>query len=386
MSSQLFSSDALMQSAQKAAGYSDFGCTTFLEPLQKFLEALEETGDLHPFGRFYVKKVITGLLVHRLRLTALWQGHPQIFDETIRKPIIILGLPRTGTSFLFNLLAQDPDHRFLSNWEATISQVPPEGSYVFQSDPRRKQAMTLMKLQDRLAPNLKHIHTFYLDGPEECTPLLLQGFTTLALVGMFNVPRYSLWLDTASHLSTYHHYKRILQTLQWKYPGERWLVKSPAHIEAITAILDVLPDACIVQMHRDPVKSIPSYASLCATFRGIYMQHIDVEALGSQVLTRLAADYDNYLIQRQQCDSSRFMDVQYHELIDDPFGTACRIYERFDLQLSAEAEKNMGAFLAKQPKEGSAHRYRPEDFGLSHQQIRDHLRDYILAFNVPDEI
>ena len=176
--SPALSLDRLTQSARKATGCTDFGTDTFLEPLQQLLEALEDTGDLHPFGRFYVKTFITQMLEHRLRLTDLWTRHPEILDESVRSPLIILGLPRAGTSFLFNLLAQDPAHRFLANWEVTVSQVPHAGSCTFENDPRRRRGRFLMGFQRYVAPGLMDIHPFELDGPEECTPLLMQGFTT----------------------------------------------------------------------------------------------------------------------------------------------------------------------------------------------------------------
>ena len=383
--SPVFSLDELMASARREAGNPDFGTTTFVEPLERFLKSVEDTGDLHPFGRFYLKKIITGLLVNRLKLVGLWNHHPEILSETIHSPLIILGLPRTGTSYLFTLLAQDPAHRYLSNWEATVSQVPPEGTYTYKTDPRRKLGKFLMRFQHYLAPQMSDLHTFYLDGPEECTPLLMQEFTTLALAGMLNVPAYSEWLDTASHTATYHHHKRILQTLQWKYPGDRWLLKSPAHIEAVDTIREVYPDAHLVQMHRDPVKAVSSFASLCAAFRGISTRSIDFRELGLQVIDRLAVDFERYLAQRRVCDSSPFLDIQYNDLVRDPLGTVRRIYNQFELVLSAEAEERMQAFLAKERGSTSPHRYSPQDFGLTPELIRHRFQAYIDAFDIPAE-
>lgn len=376
---------AILESAQRSAGCADFGGTTFLEALESFLNSIEATGDLHPFGRFYVNKVVTGLLVNRLKLADLWRRHPEILNETIESPLIILGLPRTGTSFLFNLLAQDPAHRYLSNWEATVAQVPPDGDYSYANDPRRKLGKQLIRFQNYLVPHMVDLHKFYLDGPEECTSLLMQEFTTQALASMFNVPSYSKWLDTAHHSATYSHHRRILQTLQWKYPGERWLLKSPAHIEAIEAVLDVYPDANLIQMHRDPVKAVSSYASLCAAFRGICTRSIDFEELGSQAMTRLAVDFDRYMTQRSECDSERFLDLKYRDLVHDPLNTVRRIYNRFGLVFSAEAEARMQALLAKQRKGKSAHQYSPQDFGLTPELVRRRFQAYIEAFHIPDE-
>lgn len=382
----MLSFDALLESATKTAGCSDFGDGTFFDPLRTLLESLNDSDDMHSFGRFYAKTAITGFLVNRLKLVQLWHQYPEISSEAIRQPLVILGLPRTGTSFLFNLLGQDPRYRFLSNWEVTVSQVPPAGHYMYEHDPRRKRGKKFMLLQNYLAPHMQSIHQFYLDGPEECTPLLMQEFTTLALVGMFNVPSYSEWLNTASQAPTYRHHKRIIQTLQWKYPKENWLLKSPAHIAAIEAIVEVYPDACVIQMHRDPVKSIPSYASLCAAFHGIHSNVINTKTIGEHVMERLGFDFERYLGQRQQCNEFRYIDFQYSELIQEPLAVARQIYRQFELTFSIEVEERMRAFLAKDKmKNKKSHHYTPEDFGLTSERIRHRFKNYIDAFNIPHE-
>lgn len=383
--SPALSLETLLQAAVKDAACSDFGTTTFIEPLEKLLESINTTGDLHPFGKFYVKKMITGILVNRLKLVELWKLYPEILHESIPSPIIILGLPRTGTSLLFNLLAQDPAHRYLSNWEATVSQVPPEGVYNYKQDPRRKLGKYLMKFQHYLAPQMDELHTFYLDGPEECTSILMQEFTTQALAGMFNAPSYSAWLDIAPHTATYYQHKRVLQTLQWKYPATRWVLKSPAHVEAIASVMEVYPDAHLVQMHRDPVKAVSSFASLCAAFRGICSHTIDFKELGSQAISLLAIDFERYLEQRRSYDPSRFLDLQYTDLVRAPLETTQQIYDHFGLTLSAEAEKHMKTFLAKDRKSKSSHRYSPQDFGLTPQLIRKRFKGYIDDFDIPEE-
>lgn len=383
--SPALSPGSIMKSAARIAGCDDFGSSSFHQPLERLLVSLEDTGDLHPFGRFYVKAVITELLANRLKMVDLWSRHPEIANEAVRQPIIVLGLPRTGTSFLFNLLAQDPTNRVLSNWEATVSQVPPEGSYAYERDPRRRKGRYLMRFQNYLAPQMKDMHQFYLDGPEECTPLLMQEFTTQALAGMFNVPAYSGWLDTASHTATYHYHKQALQTLQWKYPGERWLLKSPDHMAAIEAILGVYPDACVIQMHRDPVKCVASWASLNEAFRGICMRSVNAHELGLQVLNRLATDVESYLLQRQRCDSTRFLDLLYKDLTSDPLAAVKRIYRRFDIVLSAEGEERIRAFLAKDRVKKREHRYNLRHFGFTPQLIQRSFQSYIDAFNIPRE-
>jgi hypothetical protein len=199
----------------------------------------------------------------------------------------------------------------------------------------------------------------------------MQGFATQALAMIFNVPSYSDWLDTASYAETYRHHRRILQTLQWKYPGERWLLKSPDHIQGVESMLEVYPDGCLIHMHRDPVKCVPSWASLNAVFRGIHSQSIDPHELGRQALQRLATDLEHYRMQRQRCDTSRFIDIEYADLINEPMATIRRIYHWFDIELSAEAEERIQKFIARERTHKTTHHYSPEYFGMTPEQIRE---------------
>lgn len=379
---QEYQLDRLLHSAAKTAKGAHFDDDGYREPLSELLNALNTDGDLHAFGRFYIKQMLVGLLANRAKLTALWERQSEILDGEIAEPLIILGLPRTGTSFLFDLLAEDPSHRYLTNWEATVGQVPPPGNYSWANDPRRKLGRHLLRFQNYLIPQMKEIHTFHLDGPEECTSLLMQGFSTLAIAAMFNVPAYAQWLNTADHEPTYRHFKKILQTLQWKYPGERWLLKSPSHIDAVDSILKVFPDARFVQTHRDPVKAVASFASLCAAFRGLCSTSVDMHEVGEQALDRLATDFDSYLEVRKACDDSNFVDLQYQDLVAKPLAAVGSIYEHFTMPFSPVAQANMVAYLDKE-REGGGHQYRPEDFGLSAEGIRDRFQSYIDRFNIP---
>lgn len=350
--------------------------------LEILIESINDTADLHPFGRFYVGQLLTSLLTNRYRLTTLWNDRPEILKQDLTRPVIILGLPRSGTSFLFNLLSRDPAHRYLSNWETTVSQIPPKRIRSPNADPRRRIGRFLMQFQRYLAPQLEHIHEFYLDGPEECTPLLMQGFDTQALAGMFNVPRYSSWLDSVDHLQTYRHHKRALQTLQATYPGERWLLKSPDHLAALGPILATYPDACLIHLHRDPVQSVSSWASLNAAFRGIYSAEVRNTELGEQVLERLATDMDAYIAARDLQSDDCILDLPYRALISDPIATVGKIYQHFALNLSAPARARMQVFLAADRDKPRSHTYAPEDFGLTPGKIRERFATYMQRFDV----
>lgn len=378
-----FSLDAIMNAAIKRSGVPDFGDMDFLEGLKKLRTSLDHHESYTPFGHFYMRQMILAMLVHRLRHVELLKQHPEIHNERIAKPIIILGLPRSGTTLLFNLLALDPTHRFMPNWEAFIAQVPPKGNYTIENDPRKKQAKWMLRFQKYLMPDIDTLHVFAPEIPEECTPILMQSFATQAYTGQFNIPDFSSWLDHADHFPTYRHHKKVLQALQWKYPGERWLLKSPDHLPAVEAILKTYPDACLVHIHRDPIKTIPSWASLSLVFRKVFYPNVDTFELGQQVLTRLANDVDRYMESRNILASGQFHDLAYADFMKNPINTVQQIYERFGFEMSDQTEKKMREFLSANPKnKHGVHKYEPEDFGLTESMIRQRFEKYINTFKV----
>lgn len=371
----------LMEAAKQRAGLADYGELDFVEGLDLFIAALETGADFHAFGRFQLRQLLIAMLVHRLRLVALTQKHPEILKEHVRRPLFVLGMPRTGTTLLFNLLAKDPKHRFLHNWEAFIGQVPPPGKYSFERDPRRRQARWMLRVQKHLMPGLDAIHEFSPGGPEECTPILMQSFATQAFAGGWDVPAYSDWLDRADHDGTYRHHHRVVQALQWKYPATRWVFKSPDHLASVDTLLKRYPDACLIHIHRDPAQAVSSWASLNQVYRRVYYEQVDRQELGQQVLRRLAADAERCTYQRERIESGRVLDLAYPDLVDRPIETIRSVYECFGLDLSPEAVSLMQSHLKESPKgKHGAHRYGPEDFGLSTEEIRKRFGRYLDRF------
>ena len=211
----------------------------------------------------------------------------------------------------------------------------------------------------------------------------MQGFATQAFAGGFNVPAFSEWLDDADHEPSYHHHARVLKTLQWKYPGSRWLLKSPDHLAAVDAIFKVYPDACIVHIHRDPVRSISSWASLNFVYRSVYYRKVDRFELGQQVLTRLSNDTERCLRERSVCPQERFLDVSYSELMQNPIDVIQGIYDHFEFELPQEVKQRMRDYLAANPmNKHGAHKYTPSEFGLDASTIHKRFANYIDTFRI----
>lgn len=381
-----FAAQDLLNQAMKRSGLSDFGDDKFLEGMNVFLTSARETGGFHAFGNFYLRQLVVAMLVHRLRMVELLRTQPEILQEQISKPVFVLGLPRSGTTLLFNLLAQDPAHRFMFNWEAFISQVPPPGNYTLADDPRRKQAKWVLRMQNYLMPELEKIHEFTAAGSEECTPILMQSFATQALAGGFEVPAYSHWLNNADHAPTYRHHKRTLQALQWRYPAQRWLLKSPDHLSGLDALLKEYPDARFIHIHRDPSQSVSSWASLCLVYRELYYPQIDTRELGSQVMERLACDLDRYMELRAEAPAGQFFDIRYSAFTGDPVSVLEEAYAHFDFDFKDTTRQAVLAYLQDNPvNKHGVHSYKPEDFGLTGELIQDRFAPYISRFlSTPD--
>ncbi|MCC6767150.1 MAG: sulfotransferase [Deltaproteobacteria bacterium] len=372
--------DVLCAAARRKTGLDDLGNDDFREPLALLIRSLETEADLHPFGRSRARQLIMSGLVNRLRLESDWKRWPEILDERLERPLFILGLPRTGTTLLFNLLACDGRHRWLSFWEAHTPSPPPDRA-TRDNDPRRRTARRHLRVLDHLLPDLAAIHEFGVDLPEECYPLLANSFAGVQYSWGFFVPGYDEWLTRCDMHTVYRYYRRQLQLLQWHCRGERWLLKSPVHLHYLDALLAAFPDACIVQLHRDPLEVLPSACSLRATLRSMVMRRVDVHRLSEQLVQESLGDILRAIAVRRELGSGRFFDLGYRELVRDPLGAVRRIYERFGDELSPQAETAMSTYLATHPQNRHGrHLYSLEQFGLDAGSVRRLFEPYAAEF------
>lgn len=371
--------DSLCREAVRRTGLHDFGDESFREPLEVLLDSVHREAHLHPVGQRLIHKQIVGRLGARLQMQDYWTRRPQVLESEIARPLFILGLPRTGTTFLFYLLAQDPAHRWLSNWEAH-SPIPRQSA----ADQRRHHAIRSNRLLNWLVPDLQRKHAFAADNPAECIHLQLMTFESENFPFIIDLPTYRTWLYGRNRVAGYRHYRSQLQVLQDQRRGERWLLKTPFHIFSLDALLSVFPDACVVHVHRDPLETLPSTCSLQMTFRDLYADRIDCAQLGKDVLEHFAYGIDRCLDARASTAADHFHDVHYRGLLRDPMATVERIYRRFGFRLSEEARARMHAYIAnnKQHKHGE-HRYSLDDFGLDAHAVAARFKRYNEEFQVP---
>jgi len=378
----------LLDAARRATGLSDFGDDDFRDPLGRLLSCLESEADLTLVGRIAASRDIVGLLTNRLRLEEDRKRHPGIAAERIVAPIFIVGLPRSGSTLLHHLLAQDPDTRAAQAWEVMHPSPPPMRA-TYETDPRIERASRQLRWLDRLAPDFKAIHPVGAQLPLECIAIMSASFRAARFQTTYNVPGYEAWLNQQDMRPAYAFHRRFLQHLQWGAPGVCWILKAPAHVFSFDELLDTYPDARLVQTHRDPVTAMASVASLSSVLHQAFSRQREASRFGHEVTNRWTNGLERSLELRRsgRVSPERVVDVQYRELARDPMATVRRIYAQFMMPLTPAAEQRMERFLAEnhQDKHGR-HHYALDNFGLDAQDLAQRFKAYSDYFGVPSEL
>jgi len=379
----------LLEAARRHTGLHDFGSDDFRGPLRSFLESLEVEAQLSFVGRVLARRDIFVLLCNRLRIAETFRQNPEIEDEEIRQPLFIVGLARSGTSILHELLAQDPRHRSLLGWEARYP-CPPLEDANDRSDPRIRRAQFDLSLWSRLVPVYQAMHEKGALIPTECGDITCHSFRGDRPAALYQVPGYASFIAELDIRPAYEIHKRILQILQSKQKRERWLLKNPAHMNWLDTLISVYPDARIVQTHRDPLQSMGSTVSLVSAIRWMRTEKIDPE------LVKLAfgpAYYETQLYKvmaqrdRGELPAAQLFDVRFQDMMSDPFDTIGGLYDYFGWDFTAEAEARMQKYLAAKPRgKFGKHVYSFHDLGLDLETERARYVAYQERYGVESEV
>ena len=378
---------SLLAEASRRARLDDYGHGAFRDPLRRLLASLEDEAALTVLGRVIARRDLLRLLENRLRMEGEHRAHPEIAAGAVRAPLVIMGLPRTGTSILHQLLAQDPENRVPMTWEVMHPWPPPEAA-TFDADPRIAAVERHFAGIDRVLPDFKRIHPMGARLPQECVALTAHDFATMIYHTANRVPTYQAWLETADLRWVYASHRRQLQYLQWKAPAQRWVLKSPGHLWALDALLAVYPDARIVQTHRDPLKVVASLASLVVVLRSLASDAIDPLEIARDWTERLARGFEHAreVRARRGLPSAQVVDVHFRDLLADHVGTVRRIYEHFGMTLSPVAEARMRRFLAENPADKhGAHAYTLAAAGLDPDAERRRYAPYQTHYGIESE-
>lgn len=379
--------ERLLQIAQRRTGLTDFGDTSWLEPLQMLLDSVVAEASLSVVGRIATSWDSVRFLMNLLRLREAELQTPAILRERIDRPVFITGLPRSGTTFLHRLLMADPVNRAPLVWQ-TIYPYPSDDAV----DRRIAQVTKQLKAFERLAPEFRGLHPLFATSPQECSEITAHVFRSLRFDTTYEIPSYRSWLDDAGHVPAYRFHKRFLQHLQHQQMvsgqgGGRWVLKCPDHVFALEAIRAVYPDARLVFVHRDPVNVLLSVAKLTEVVRAPFTRRLDPIAIGQQESARWLEGARQMI--QAECDPRRdnaICHVHHLDLITDPLATVVSVYRQVGLSLSADAEARITRLIERQRNGGYApHAYRFEDHGLDAASERAKFRDYMVQFGIQPE-
>ena len=358
------SEKAMHEEARQLTGRDDFGDPTYRTALGVLLESIDRDADLSPTGQMIFRGQIVNTLATRLRSQHQLSELPEHSDHEpdpnhgIRRPIIITGLVRTGSTALHYLMGQDPDLQHLEYWLAAHPQPrPPRVEWEKHPD-FQSSATELSFLYDN-APSLMAVHEMRADWPEECRHLLEQSFVDDRFEVAATLPTYAEWYHNTEHLEAYRRHRRLVQLIGSTDPDRRWLLKYPVHLRQLPALLTVYPDACIVQTHRDPCAVIASYTSFITRIRALHENRVDTAALARELereLGRRGRGRHGRTSGPRRRD--QFFDLHFEDFIADPIGSVQRIDDHFDHELTAEGDGGSGRGEQDHPQgEHGRHEY-----------------------------
>ncbi len=377
--------DGLMAAARQRTGLSDFGSDDFAAPLTALVDAIEREAELTTVGRLITRTRLVGILSNRLRAEALFAQHPDIRDAPVRAPIVIAGLPRTGTTMLHRLLAADPRLRALASWEA-LNPAPLPRRPWHRRDPRIRAARIGERGLAYLSPDFFAIHPVEAEAPEEEIILLDYSFLSTVAEATLHVPTFSAWLEQQDQTPAYRTLYQLLQLLQWQRGPQRWVLKTPHHLEWLDVLLAVFPDATIVQTHRDPAVTLASFCSMIAHGRGVFSDAVDPLEVGRHWRAKTTRMVTRAMAARDDAPNASIVDVSYYDLLDDPMAQIQRIYDAAGLPLTDDVRAAMAASRRRnvQHKHG-VHRYSLDSFGITGDDVEASMSTYRARFSIPFE-
>jgi hypothetical protein len=381
MAHPAFDEESVLRDACEAAGgLSDFGRDDFREGLRVLL-ATYAANDWTEKGHRQNRRRVVRLLASRLKIEAAFRRHREIRKRPIAKPMVLTGLPRSGTSALFNLLATDPDARALLLWETQFPE-PAEGLAAGARDPRRDMVEEFYRQSREKNPEFTKIHFASANTPEECVLLHAYALHGVHIGIEIMLEPYGSWFRAQDLRTMYGYYRDLLRLLDWQRPGKRWLLKAPAHMWGIDALIETFPDVSIVWSHRDPVACTASICSMTHALFGAKKQ-VDPAWLGPVVMDWYASSLERGLSVRDRCDPGRFVDVTHDEFVEDSMTAVERIYHWFDMPLPDAARSEMARHIAENPRgKHGAHRYDLETYGLTREMVVARFAPYIERFRI----
>ena len=374
--------EELEAEAKAQTGLDDFGDGEHREGLERLVRSFNTEADLTETGELMQRIRLVSLLSSRLQIEETYRAHPSIDAEEVGGPVFVIGLPRTGTTALSQLVAADPQFRSLRLWESS-SPCPPPESATEHFDPRIAQTEAGLAMMYEMFPLMRSMHHEEARSATECQDLLGMSFRTVHFDGFGRVPSYLSWVTGCDMRGTYRYHRRALRLLQWRCPPRLWHLKTPVHMFSLDALLDAYPDAKFLWSHRDPTKVLGSVCSLIHYTRSWGSDRDDAMELGPEELERWWLAVSRAMDFRARVGDDRFADVAFGDLQVDPVGALGAAYERIGLPFrDASRQAVTGWAESHEPGSHGHHTYDLADFGLEPEQVRRTFGPYLERFDL----
>ncbi len=376
--------DALEAAAREQTGLTDFGDDHYREGLERLVASMNAEADLTEVGEIMQNARLTAHLTARLGVEDTYRLHPEIEEQVIEGPVFVIGLPRTGTTALSQLVAADPQFRSLRLWESSSPSPPPETA-TQDTDPRIAATEAGLAMMNEAFPLMQTMYHSEATTATECQDLMGMSFRTMHFDGSARVPSYLAWVIDTDMVGTYEYHRRALRLLQWHCPPRLWHLKTPVHMFALDALLEVYPNARFLWSHRDPAKVLGSVCSLIHYTRSWSSDRDDATELGAEMTDRWSEAVRRAMDFRARVGDDRFADLAFEGLQTDPIGSLAESYARIGLEFSDASRAAVTRWAGQhEPGKHGSHSYELADFGIDPNRVRDRFAPYIAAFGATD--
>ena len=370
--------DRILDRAERSSGFS-LRDSMLREGLDRLSSSLESQARLNTFGRFALRSTVQRAADSRHRVERAFAERPEILGETIRAPVFIIGMPRTGTTILHALLNLDRNHRAPLSWECLLPHPAPSPADYVDND-RIDTVRREFERIFRLVPDFRKKHYMRADSPQECLAITALNFTSFQFIAQAHLPDYHDWFVNADQERNLRWHRRFLQFLQsGGVRCPRWLLKSPVHLMRLRALFAVYPDAKVIMTHRHPSRIVPSTASLVSSMRSLYSDHEDAKRTGQEHFRIWSLYFARFLRDRRELDcEEQIVDILFDHFADDQMGVVDSIYARFGWELHAQDRARMEAFVRDEHrgKHGS-HQYSLQQIGITPAEIEGEYAEYL---------
>lgn len=369
--------DGLIDQAAQFLGHRDFGDSIHVPALEALTGAFSTECPLEDFHVPRLEMQLVHFLVTRAKAAALRRAHPEIDSVPVRSPIVIMGMPRTGTTMLHNLLSRHPDHWAPPLWQLQ-TPIREEASDALWEQNAVMRSELVLGMMHQTIPELAQIHPMNPRWPDECSFLFRPSFATMVNAFTYRIPSYARWLLGTDMAVYYQAYKKLLQILLWQHGGApRLVLKDPCHLWHLSTLLEVFPDAKVLFLHRRIDEALPSFASLCFAFQRHWTNFKDPASLGPYCLDLLEQGLLPAVWARRSLGASRVIDVSYRRLVGDPRGTLAWICQRVGASTEEASLDAMAAWLGQNPQhKAGKHAYTLEQFGYRKDEILERFQRY----------